>query len=272
MIALDIGTQTFPLPENWQEVVSSGKYLDVVKINYTAANEPEARHQMLTALAGINGYEIGKAFGAATASKRNKLADEIGGFLAVQILEEVYPVFDFIFKPELLTDNPLPLIKHNGITYYGPGEKLAEQTGAEMEECGQAYAEYIKTGHEIWLNRLVAALYRPKGKPFNGKQTELYAKRFATLDEITKRGVLLFYEMCEAWWRETYEFLYNTAPGQPAAAAEEPAAIDSLAISRIIRTLAGGKRGTVDAVRQMPRHEIYFELAELERERREMEK
>lgn len=277
MIALDIGSMTYDLPESWTEVVAAGKYLDVVRVNYThsVGEEAIAKMKVIEVLTGLNGYELGRAGNAGNAKQRIDLALKLDDFIAEQIVYEVFPLLDFIFEPELLTVNPLPVIKYNGVSYYGPGEKMMEQTGAEMEECGFAHSEFVKTGDEAYLDLLVAAMYRPKrfvfGQklPYSPELAARQAKVFKGLDPILKRGVLLFYEMCEEWWRRTYESLYEQYGNDGTQDAPE---IDSLANSRILRALAGEKRGLVNDVRQMPRQEIYFELAELERERRELEK
>jgi len=264
MIAIDIGKETFSLPENWEEVIRTGKYMEVVRINYTETDVAEAKKQMLFALAGMTPERVAKAMNLATATDRKKKAAELDLYMAVQIVEEVFPALDFIFEPQLFTINPIPFIEHQGRGYYGHTDNLTKQTGAEMEDAGWAYAEYVKSGDEMFLNHLVASLYRQSGEKYSKEGVEKQAKAFATLDPLVKRGVLLWYEMCEQWWKRQYEFLY-TGTG-------EPQDIDSLSNSRLIRALAGDKRGTVNAVREMSRDEIFFELSELERQREALQK
>lgn len=263
MIAIDIHNSTFALPENWDEVIDRGKYLEVVRINYTETDITQAKIRVLSALSGLDGVALGGALGAATAEKRGEQAASLSAFFALQVVEELFPLLDFIFTPELFTRNPLAVIRHGGKKYYGHADNLTRQTGAEMEETGWAYTEWIKTNDEKYMDHLVAALYRPAGTLFDREAVTGRAAVFATLDPVVKRGVLMWYEMCEEWWRRQYEALYRSA--------EKEGERDSLANSRLMRTLAGEKRGTVNAVREMSRDEIFFELSELERERQQME-
>jgi hypothetical protein len=273
MIGVEIGSKTFPLPENWDEVFASGKYLDVVEVNFTETDPVEARKKILFKLLGMDGLAIGAALGAGNSKQRDALSETINEFTAMQIVEECFPVLDFIFTPELFTKNPLPHLVVEWVHLYGPADNMAEQSGAEMEECGWAYAEFIKTKEEYYLDHLIASMYRPRDAEFDRKYVPKRAKKIGMLDPIVKRGILLWYQMVEESWKRQYEFLYEqSGEGEPAQQSpEESSPIDSLSISRIVRMLAGTKRGTVEDVRKMERQEIFFELAELEREREEAE-
>lgn len=274
MIALEIGNKTFDLPENWGEILSLKKYLDVVEVLYTHTGEQrlQALMQMLNTVCGVNGYDLGIAFNKGNAKQRNELANELSSFVAMQFYEEVFPVLAYLFELPDFEDNPIPSIKVGKLKLHGPRQRMEKQTGAEMEQCGWAYGEFIKTGEEQYLDKLIAAMYRPRlfywigpVRSYSAIRADKMEKTIAALHPIVKRGILLYYEACEHWWYTTYEDLYEGAGG-------EPGEIDSLSNSRIVRALAGNKRGTVEQVRQMTRDEIYFELSELERERRELEK
>jgi len=268
MIAIELGNRTFGLPENWTEIVQNNLFEKVAEVNATCTTREQAQLVLVELLSGMNAYAVAKAFGAATPEQRNALAQNISHQVAAQMMEEVFPCIDFIFN-EPCTINPLPELLHKGIRYQGPDEKLQSQTGYEMEECAWAYAEYTKTGDVKYLNRLVATLYRPcrfiwlgKAKAYNPGETDANEKRLASLSLKTKLSILFFYQMCEAWWAKEYAFLYDTEPDTEKANDK----VDSLSVSRLIRGMAGGKRGTINDVRAMQRHEIYFELAEQWRE------
>lgn len=268
MIAIDLATTTFALPENWTEIVQTKKYADVAAVNaMQGIGNEQARLLLLERLAGMSGYAIGKALKAGNAKERSALADTLDLLVAEQLMEEVFPILDFLFE-EPYTTNPLPSFWHRGICYAGPDEKMQSQTGWEMEECAWAYAEYTKTGDEDMLNHLIGALYRPKRFLFFGdavkfapRAVDKNAQRLKTLPMGTKLSILLFYQMCEAWWAKEYAFLYE------GGASEETEERDSLGVSKLLRHLSGGRRGTVNNVRDMQRHEIYFELAELHNEK-----
>ena len=175
---------------------------------------------------------------------------------SMQLIDECYPVLKFIFD-SYCTSCPMPEIKAGHITYRGKGARLLPMKGHEMEDCAWAYAEYQKTGNEEMLDTIIGILYQPKWKIFTPLARKTQGLKL--LDPLTKLGIKFWYENCEAWWFTMYKSLYDSG-GKPD---RKP---DSFTISRLIRGLAGPKRGTVDMVRQMNRDEIYFELSELDRE------
>jgi hypothetical protein len=266
MIGIDIGNSTFCMPENWTEIVQNNLFGKVAAINAESPSREAAQLQLLQDLCGMNGFAIGKALRAGSAAERTELAARLNDQIAAQIMDEVYPMLDFIFN-EPYTHNPLPELWHRGLRYHGPDEKLQTQSGWEMEECAWAYAEYSKTGDIKFLNRLVAVLYRPRPWLWFGKSAykagavEANEKRVAAWPLSTKLSILFFYQMCETWWAQEYSFLYDPQPEGSKAPT-----IDSLAVSKLIRNMAGGKRGTINDIRNMQRNEIYFELAEQWRE------
>lgn len=273
MIAIDIANATFALPESWAEVIKHGKYLPVAETLYTRfESKDHAKVRLLEMLSGLTGYELGKLLKAATPAERQAAALQLSPYFALQVLEEIFPELEFLFT-EVFTENPLPVVQCGALRLYGPADKLAKQTGAEMMATAWAYAEYVKTENPEYLHTLIALLYRPRWFYFTGPRatadalTAWLIKQVAKLPVPVKCGILLYYEMCEKWWRQTYAHLYD-----PDTSDNEAAEIDSLAVSRIVRSMAGAKRGTVEQVKLLTRDEIYFELHELKREADEAEK
>lgn len=255
MVKVNLGDVSIGLPENWAELIKQGYYLDVIKI----LNECDTKAKACELL-----------FFFFLKNKKVDLPESLAEFASMKIAEECFPIFDFIFDIPCI-ECPIPFFKFKGTYYYGPGDRLLPQTGAEMEECSWAYMEYSKNQDEALLNHLVACLYRPKAtfslslkrKPFDKNDVEKRANDFKELDTLLKLGIKFWSENCESWWFQTYKHLYEGSGSDEIA--------DSLGTSRLVRALAGQKRGTVDMVRQIDRDEIYFELSELHREAKEME-
>ena len=255
MIKLNIGAASCLVCENWDEIFSSGIYKPIVAILSSSASKADAQQKILSFLLAGTDVDIPDSLIEATADK---------------ICDQVYPLFDFIFNDVFIV-NPIPYFYFKGRKFYGPSEKLLPQTGAEMEECAWAYFEYQKTGNEYFLNHLVATLYRPskfwtkakdKRKAFSKLNVEDRANLFTDLEHLTKLGIKFFYENCEVWWKEEYKKLYEEGETSTDK-------VDSLGVSRLVRALAGQKRGTVEMVRLIDRDEIYFELIELNHEAEE---
>lgn len=261
MLELRVNDKPYKLPENWQEVIKAGKYVPLMAALQLQGNAQQLRHLALLAITGI---------------AADDLAD--GMMVATTLMDEVYPALDYIFKPEAFTECPIPSFTEFLESFYAPLDKLADQSAGEMEECGWAYAEYTKTQDEQYLNHLVAALYLPESegnsmakRHFDKNSVAARTKLFERLTPACKLGILLWYENCEHWWAEQNGNLYKKQ--STAKDGEEIEPIDSLAISRLVRKLAGLVRGTVEDIRKtMRRDEIYFELQERERERIESER
>lgn len=257
MTKINLGDISFEIPDNWQELIKHSHYLPVVNILSNYPSKAEICPPLLN-------YFLD--------SQIPNLPLSVIDHASTIIVDEVYPCFNFIFE-EVFTINPIPHFSFRGKTYYGPGDMLLPMCGAEMEECAWAYFEFVKTENPAMLNHLISVMYRPKRFfSFNAKdkrvafdksKTETYSNSIANLDMLTKLGIKFWYENCESWWKKQHEYLY------PKSETSDDA-IDSLGISRLIRALAGQKRGTVADVRLMDRDEIFFELTELYKEAEEV--
>lgn len=276
MIAIDIGKRTFEMPENWAEVIKLGRYQAFIESLMQPGEPDEARWRALQALAAFNGYDIGKEFRAANTAQRHELAELTDSFLAMQVEEELMPAMAFIFdekKLEPLIECPIPFIQIGLRKYYAPDEALRCQTGEEMEATENAYMLYREDGKEENLHRMVAMLYRPRkwlpdGKedvrqPMDDAGVAKREKLFANLEPWQLQGILFWYEQCNLYYSRFYDELFRGSDGEP----------DPLAWSKIIRAIAGDKRGTVNEVRErMTRSEIFFELEQLEADRKASQK
>ena len=255
MVKVELRGSYFALPENWPDVIASGHYLTVVTIlAFITGKDKSNRLSACEQIVRLYGSE---AMGRAQYTEVEIIQ------AAMKIVDECYPVLDFIFETTdkngnllVLVDNPLPKLNHKGVEYIGKGTYLKPMTGREMEECSWAYAEYSKSGDIAMLDTLIGQLYKPQ----NGKPSDL-----ASLPAIYKMGIKFWYESCETWWRLMHLKLYEDNPNP-----DTP--VDSLSISRMLRGIAGPKRGTIEQVRDIPRDEIYFELMELDREYEEAKK
>ncbi|MCW3127214.1 MAG: hypothetical protein JWO03_2872 [Bacteroidetes bacterium] len=258
MLTVNLGNQTFAVPTSWNEVIRSGRYLEVIQIlAFSPAGDTEGnRADILERIMRL--YADG-------ALEATDVAPGHVPSAAMMLIDECYPALAFIFD-DYCIDPPMAKIRHKGITYTSKGPRMLPMTGREMEDCAWAYAEWIKTGDIVMLDNIIAHLYRPKWIWMRHWPFRTMAKKnLAELPSMTKLGIKFWYESTEAWWKFMYRSLYE---GDSAS----QRAPDSLAVSRIIRAIAGPKRGDVDKVRTLDRDEIMFELAELEREREEAEK
>lgn len=255
----------YKLAENWQEVLQQGHYTPIANILMQHTDKSTALLYCFTTLTGINGKTIGAALKAANAAQR-AFADP-GLYFSQQLIEEVFPHLAYLHTP--CEDCPYPTITIHQEELQGPGRLLEKQNGQQMEDAFQCYAEFLKSNDMQWLHRLVAVLYFPAQLPYSAAAVSQLAQACTQLPIDLVMAVFYWYNGVEEWYRNNYQFLYDPAPSGQLTSNKHIAnapPIDSLAVSRILRLIAGNKRGTVEQVRAMPRDEIYFELAELHRE------
>ena len=69
---------------------------------------------------------------------------------------------DFLTKEVTLTRNLLPVMKAGLKKYYGPADGMVYCTFGEFTLACSALDEFQKTGEGIYLDQLIAILYRPK--------------------------------------------------------------------------------------------------------------
>lgn len=247
MLRVNIANTSVFIDESWQEAIKHGNYLAIALVLHSYEDHDTAKMAL---------------FSYYCRHQKLDLPEDLTDFASMQIIEDVFPTFNYIWE-DFFTEPPLPVIQHDGVTYHSLGDKLVEMNGAEMEDAAWANTEYTATENEDLLNHLIAILYNDNRNP-NQKEPkstiEVRAKKLSTLTPLIKQGIRLWYQMCESWWAKEYAVLYEGGEGNTS---------DSLGVSRLIRSLAGDKRGKVDDVRLLPRDEIYFELTELHRESEE---
>lgn len=187
---------------------------------------------------------------------------KIPTLLMIELQEEIFPAMHFVFdKIALCTKSHLQELKHNGVVYEGPSDKLLSVTGAEMEIAEYAYAAYIAQKRSRKFEILLcAALWRPKAAGFDKNKVAAIAEEFATLPDEVITGMRVFYEHCMRMWVARYPKVFKKG--------SEDSKPDPMAWRKLNRSMAGEKRGTVEQVQRMKLEEIFFELNELEKERR----
>lgn len=216
------------LPDNWNEIIDAGKYMDVIHLlNTPYENESDARWAMLQMLTGVNGFDLGIQLGATTPVSRKKAAEKIDWYDAMEIAENVFPALDFIFSNKRFYKNPVKQFTHNDITYQGPDDKLLNQTGAEWTISHHAQILYSQAPkspegdlNTKYLRTIIAANWHAMNEAGDRgvlNEHTMDEKGFDTLPEELVKGIYMWYLHCENWWNEKYSKLYeDEGKGKPA--------------------------------------------------------
>lgn len=108
----------------------------------------------------------------------------------VRLLNEVplrvlYPLAEFVFEKLDLTRFPKS-VKIDGVTYYGPADRLSNISIEELNFTYRFYFDWIVKKDKIALDRLVTTLYRPAKKKRKGDIREDF-----DMEIIQTRGSIL---------------------------------------------------------------------------------
>lgn len=276
MIELSIDDKkSFSLPENWKEVIDAGKMVPVVEALLIAEPIERNKLRVLSILCdGFNGYTLGQAGGAGNKKQRKKLSEKISLQFIQGIVDQVFPVLDFIYTASHFYTNPLPIIKIGNKEFKCCEERLANQTGEQWQIAFHAHTLFAQTNDEKHLRALMACSYVPivnsKPIPFSGENFGTTLSEFGSLSPSVLNTFFMWYIHADRWWMEKFPWLF------PEGEKEEEAKVsvnDGLSIRNIIYQLAGNRPTSEwDTVKKRTRQEIVYALDRLEEERLELER
>jgi len=176
-----------------------------------------------------------------------------------EINNKIIPRLDFLFDEIGLTAQLLPVIEvkkrfmfFGTRTLAGPAGNFDNITLAEFSDTESCLSCYQSTKDEVWLNRFIAVLYRPKRKgvnvtaadyngderqPYNFYLNDFISTMVSSLSLGTKLAIMLWYLGCRHTLVTDYDFLFT---GKNKQKAQEGSWTD------VIHGLAGPKFGTVE--------------------------
>lgn len=180
-----------------------------------------------------------------------------------------YPLLDFIFAENNLTQQPYNRIKLPGLypcTVYGPHSGFDNLTVCEYEDAFFFYNQFKCDPLIIHLATMAAILWRKKNKPYlvRNKSNDGYSTynhtallpRFRRLPVTTLFTMYLWFEGCQQQLQKIFYEVYN----QPA---NDAAADGGDGFTRAIHAAAGPKNGTRAQVRCLLIKEFLYD-AQLE--------
>jgi hypothetical protein len=268
------------LPENWDEL-NAAKYVAVFRSLAKKSVEGQEMTEQdyfldillqwwqtdAAKLCGLNWWEAFK-------QRFSKNQIHIPTLLMLELQEEVFPFMKFLFDDKkLCTTNHLIEFEHEGVVYAGPAAKLLNVTGAEMEVSEYCYAAYIAQNRSrkqeisllatLWRESKEDALNGDFREPFNEHSIDARERAFSTLPDEMVTAMRVFYEHCMRMWIGRYPKVFKKGSDN-----EKP---DPMAWRKLNRAIAGEKRGSVKEVQALKVSDIFFELNEMEKERKRME-
>ncbi|QQV89949.1 hypothetical protein M1M27_gp05 [Cellulophaga phage Ingeline_1] len=130
-------------------------------------------------------------------------------FIDQKVDGKIYKVVDMVLFVQLM-----PKIVSEGVTFYGPESAMINTVYGEYIQALNAFLDYSNTGKEMYLDKLIATIYRPEKKnsnpdnptsdytsdvrtPFNPHLTDHYSKKLTKIAPQVKNAVYLFFASCQ---------------------------------------------------------------------------
>jgi hypothetical protein len=194
-----------------------------------------------------------------------------------------YPLFNFIFDDNDLTEQPYNRIKLPGLmpcTVYGPQSAFDDITCGEYEDAHISYLQFKTEPKPEHLARMMAILWRPKHSrlttagyrlpyltinhntnTFRSYDADALYHRFLKLPLWVLFTAFTWYDGCQNELQKIFHEVYkkNAVSNEPSTINNEP---DLLAFTRCIHAGAGPKNGTRDQIRNSKLKEFLFDVQE----------
>lgn len=248
MLKLHFHKKSFLLPENYNELTGE-QLISVNKILLTGEPMEMIRLKLLRVLLQMNLYQFFRL--SADCKHRILFEDET----------EVSRI-DWLFDKNTLTEQLLPKYER----FYGPKKEFDNLRVKEFHVCEIAYYDYLQTGEDEHLDKLIAVLYRPakdnynfKKDPdgdcridFNPNELAYYMLFVSSWPVEVKAAILCFYDGNREFLRQLYDEVFVS--GESSGEEEQTGMYD------VIRNLSGSRYGTFKQVEEMFVHDIMREI------------
>lgn len=213
----------------------------------------------------------------------NRFANHLKGgydYLAAQFTEELFPLIEWLFKKNELTRNLIPVIEVGGkfsffgtTKLHGPADDFNNLTIEEFSDCESCLDQWNATGDELWLNRFIGILYRPKQKginpaainfkgdmrqPYNFHLNDFIAAMVSKTDGRIKTAVLLWYMGCRNNLAQCFPAVFTSAKDNKAHSGSN--------WTEVIHALAGPKFGTIEQTGRIPLKIVFTELTAMQKQ------
>ena len=86
--------------------------------------------------------------------------------LTAEQVSQMLVQLEFLLKETGLTKNPLPVFRIRRKKYYGPADSLYNINLREFIFAEMNFMSFAKSRHVVYLNNLIAILWRPQVKPY----------------------------------------------------------------------------------------------------------
>lgn len=284
MRTLTVDKDKYHIPSSWNELTPD----QLFRIGQLSGGERTPGDFKLKALLKVTGLKVMK--------HREVMIDDIPHYylenehrrvhlISIEALNEVCAAIDFMFEIDneknppqwtlssRLTRNIIGPVKTSRGIWYGPADYLSNLITEEYIRAEVSLFHYHKTRRTEYLDKLVAALWRPAAvkptshdirEPYDDGTVDSRAVIASSIPMEVKNAILMFYEGC----RKALRNKFDSASGGTAPADEDIL----MQFMRMISGLANNDVTKHDQVRRAPLYDTLITTDELARQQKEMEK
>lgn len=178
---------------------------------------------------------------------------------------DLYPFFSWIEEENTLTENKFPVIKLEGIEFYGPIGDFETLTADEWTEADTAFMDYNESKDISDLDRMISCLWRersflksPESENWEGdyrikfsehrvKLIQTYIKK---MDVGIKYAILTWYMGCRQDWEKLFERVFK----------ENQMAMESFGWQETIQKLSGSAFGNLQETMITPMYKLLLNM------------
>lgn len=266
-------THTFKMPTDWNEL-SGSQLIAIAPYLF--------KKQVSTQEMGVIVYTL-CGFGKVPLSSKAQRTKGGYDYFANELQDKLFPHIKFLFEENKLTKQIITEIKV-GAKYqffgtrflYGPADNFDNLTLAEFSDTESCLDNFDTTQEDIWLDRFLAVLYRPKKKiyhphhadfdgdirqPYNFHLNDFIATMVQKVPVNVKLAVVLWYTGCRNDFVSNNQFLFSKSNSDKAK--------ETGGWTDVMHGLAGPKFGTVEQTGRTNLKVIARELKELHKHAQE---
>lgn len=246
----------YKLPESWDDLETKD-LINFIRIIHTTEDIHLAKLKILKEFMGLPNYFFN--------NKDEFFADEISG--------KLIGIVDLFLNDEPFSKNIIKSFSHEGTLYIGPTDMYENMSAEELDMADYYYNLYVDTEEVKYLHHFVACIYREKDiqsipgtdnfkgdlrVSFNVNNIGYIANRFNTLDIYLCHAIMFNYRNIMRWYStmEEWKLVFSSTSNSSSAT-----------WSKVFRSIAGDKLGTIDSIKRMAIYQIFDELQYLEEQR-----
>lgn len=294
MKQLKINGQAYNIPSQWNELT----YKQFAYLASLITDEIQVNEFKLKMLLYVSGLKVLPRKEVYQGENPDfVLAQKNKTFLiSSQDLAFASNIFDFMFKTEKSKEKDgepvkylysklhvslLKSFKRAGKIYHAPADALGNCLFAEYIHCETFYVNYCKTKDQIWLQKIMAVLYRPKKsrtktdsenfdgdirQPLNDFLIDKRTEIFSSVPIYIKNMVYLFYSGCHNYIQASFPDVFSG--GSTSSKKKDDVFAGMM---KLVNALANNDVTKNEQIRQSYLWEVMVTLNELALQRIDME-